>query len=103
VNDAAQPLHISHVRASVNTAPTGASILVDVKLNGTTSILTAPFAIAASTFTGVGVIDDIAWPDPNPATIALATWDPGDYLTVEVTQVGSTIAGSDLTVQVWAG
>jgi hypothetical protein len=77
------------VRASVGTAPTGAAILVDVNKNGTTIFTTQAnrpsIAISGNTATG------------TPQVTALAA---GDYLTVDVDQVGSTVAGSDLTVQI---
>lgn len=75
--------------AAVNTAPTGASLILDVNKNGTTvystqgnrpTIIASAFATAAET-------------TPDVTAIAI-----GDYLTVDVDQVGSTIAGSDVTV-----
>lgn len=81
---------IVEVRASVGTAPTGAAILVDVEKNGTTIFTTQGNrpTIAVSTHTDVSGTPDVT---------ALAA---GDYLTFSVDQVGSTIPGSDLTVQV---
>lgn len=82
---------ISNVRASVGTAPTGAALIVDVNKNGTT-IFTSQSGrpqIAASGNTDVSDIPDVT---------SLAA---GDYLTVDVDQVGSTVAGADLTVQVY--
>ncbi len=77
--------------AAVATAPTGATILVDVNLNGTTIFSTQgnrpTIAVATSATTT----------QPTPNTTSVST---GDYLTIDVDQVGSTIAGSDLTVQV---
>jgi len=80
---------IVEVRASVGTAPTGAAVLVDVNKNGTTIFTggTDRPNIAVSTNTDVG----------TPAVTTLAD---GDYLTVDIDQVGSTVAGSDLTVQI---
>lgn len=82
---------INQVRASAGTAPTGASILVDVNKNGTTIWATQGnrVAIAASANTGTQTTFD---------TTALAA---NDYLTVDIDQIGSTIPGSDITVQVW--
>lgn len=82
---------INSVRASVGTAPTGAALIVDVQKNGTTIWPTNTSnrpTIAISAFTATG----------TPDTTALAL---NDYLTVSVTQIGSTIAGSNLTVQVY--
>lgn len=82
---------IVSIRASVNTAPTGASIIVDVNKNGTTVHTTQSnrATIAVSTFT------DLA------DSIQVASLTTGDYLTVDIDQVGSTIAGADLTVTIW--
>lgn len=85
-----QAMSISTVRVSVGTAPTGAAILVDVNKNGTTIYTTQANRpqIAVSTNTATGN-------SPNVTTLAA-----GDYLTVDIDQVGSTVAGSDLTVQI---
>jgi hypothetical protein len=81
---------IVQVRANVVTAPTGASLIVDVNKNGTTTYGTqsARPTIAASSVTAVG----------GAATVT--TLAAGDYLTIDVDQIGSTVAGADLTVQV---
>lgn len=81
---------VETIRAAVNTAPTGASLIVDVNKNGTTIYTTqsARPTIAASGFTATG---------NSPA---ITTFAAGDYMTVDVDQVGSTVAGSDLTVTV---
>lgn len=81
---------VETVRAAVNTAPTGAALIVDVNKNGTTIYTDQSKrpAIAAGTNTATG---------NDPAITTLA---PGDYLTIDVDQVGSTAAGADLTVTV---
>lgn len=78
-------------RAVCNTAPTGASVIVDINKNGTTIFSTQGNrpTIAA------GTNDSGAIVAPNVTTLAV-----GDYLTVDIDQVGSTLAGSDLTVEV---
>lgn len=75
--------------ASVGTAPTGASLILDVKKNGTTIYSTTGNrpTIAISGFATTT--------EPTPDVTAMAV---GDYLTVDVAQIGSTVAGSDLTV-----
>jgi hypothetical protein len=75
--------------AAVNTAPTGAAIIVDVLKNGTTIYSTTANrpTIAISTFATT------TSPTPDVTTLAA-----GDYLTVNISQVGSTVAGSDLSV-----
>lgn len=75
-------------RAAVNTAPTGASILVDVNKNGSTIYGTQANrpTISASGFSGSG------------GSASGGTFSSGDYIQVDIDQVGSTIAGADLTV-----
>jgi plastocyanin domain-containing protein len=80
---APRALTISQLRASVDTPPTGAPLIVSLRNNGS---IIATATIAAGTNTGT-------------TTLALAV-AAGDYLQADVTQVGSTIAGADLTVQV---
>lgn len=84
--EAAQSLSL--VRAAVGTAPTGQDILVDVKLNLTTSILASPVVITAGTNTGT-------------ATPVVTSMVAGDFLTVDVLQVGTTEPGRDITVVVY--
>jgi hypothetical protein len=93
-NDTGGTRSITSVRASVGTAPTGAAMNIDVRKNGTSasntiftgssiSIPSASFTSGASTSFNSG------------SSLAI-----GDYLTVAISQVGSTVSGSDLTVQV---
>ena len=85
------PYTIVGTRLMVGTAPTGASILVDVNKNGTSIYTTQanrPVIAAGANAGGPGSTPDI--------TSLVA----GDYLTIDVDQVGSTIAGSDLTVTI---
>lgn len=81
---------INGVRASVGTAPTGAAIIIDVKVNGTTIFTTQanrPTIAIGTNASGYVTNMDVA-------TVAA-----GSYVTIDVAQVGSTIPGSDLTVQ----
>lgn len=76
-------------RLMVGTAPTGANLILDIKKNGTTIYTTQanrPTIVAGANSGGPGATPDVT---------SLAA---GDYLTVDVAQVGSTVAGSDLTV-----
>lgn len=78
---------ITRVRAAVGTAPTGGSVVVDVKRNGS-SIFANPAdrpTITAGTFTALG----------TPSTVQIV---PDDFLTVDIVEVGGTFAGADLTV-----
>lgn len=72
--------------ASVGTAPTGASLILDVNKNGTTVFTTQGNrpTIAAAGFNTTT--------EPVPDVTAIAA---GDYITVDRDQVGSTIAGAD--------
>ena len=81
-------LQFWHADLRAATAPTGASIVVDVNKNGTTIFTTQanrPTVAAAGNVSGQAV--------PDVTSLAV-----GDYLTVDIDQVGSTIAGADLVV-----
>jgi hypothetical protein len=90
-NDSGGVLTVVAVRASVGTAPTGASIIVDVNENGTTLYTTQAnrptIAISGNT-TDATLPVDVSVADNN-------------YLTVDIDQIGSTVAGANLTVTVW--
>jgi hypothetical protein len=82
-----QDVEIVAISAMVDTAPTGASVIVDVNLLGTSIFPTSTKpTIAASGFDSGLVVPD--------TTFVAAD----EYLTVDVDQVGSTVAGSDLSV-----
>lgn len=80
-NDFGFTITLATVRASVGTAPTG-SALTAVLAKGGTALATV--SVAADTNTGT-----VAGP---------FTWENGTYLTVNITAIGSTVAGSDLTL-----
>jgi hypothetical protein len=82
---------ITNIVANVGTAPTGASVIVDVNKNGTTLFTTQANrpTIAASAFADTASVPDVV-------TVAA-----GDYITVDIDQVGSTVAGADLVVTVY--
>lgn len=82
-------LELQHVRLSVSTAPTGAALLVDVNKNGTTMFTTQANrpTIAAGAYTETAIT--------APDVVSIAA---GDRITVDIDQVGSTIAGSNLVV-----
>jgi hypothetical protein len=75
-------------RVRVGTAPTGASLIVDINKNGTTL------------FTTQGNRPTIAAAGQLATTTApnVTTFVNGDYISVDVDQIGSTVAGSDLVV-----
>lgn len=88
-NRSSVPWVLTRVYISVGTAPTGADLIVDVNINGTTIFTTQANrpTIAASANTGTSGVPDVT------------TVNVGEYLTVDVDQVGSTVAGSNLVVQ----
>jgi hypothetical protein len=81
---------IINVIASVGTAPTGASVIFDVNKNGTTIFTTQGNrpTITASAFVDTSSVPDVT-------SIAA-----GEYLTVDLDQIGSTVAGADATVSI---
>jgi hypothetical protein len=91
-NDTGRPLTIAAVRASAGTAPSGADIVTDVNKNGVTIFTTQanrPRVLAGSNTSGKIINMDVV------------SLGDGEYLTVDVDQVGSGVAGADLTVQIW--
>jgi hypothetical protein len=79
------------VTLTAGTSPTGAAILVDVNKNGTTIFTTQGNRPTLAAGTTVGS----ASATPNVTAMAA-----GDYLTVDIDQVGSTLPGTDLLVQI---
>jgi hypothetical protein len=80
---------LSSVRASVNTAPTGSTLIVDINEGGST-ILSTKLSIDASELTSTtaataAVISDTALADDAE-------------ITIDIDQIGSTIAGKGLKV-----
>lgn len=83
-------LTIASTTIRVLTAPTGATFIVDVHKNGVTVYTTQGNrpTIPATEFVNTSAAPDIT---------ALTA---GDYITIDVDQIGSTIAGSDLAVTI---
>jgi hypothetical protein len=81
---------ILKVSARVGTAPTGASLLIDINKNGNTgqSIFNGATRI---TIAAASSADNKTTFDGSYGVLAA-----DDYLTVDIDQVGSTIAGADL-------
>jgi hypothetical protein len=89
-NNLGGTLTISKVFLAVGTAPTGAAIIVDIHKSGTT-IFTAQGnrpQVAAGEHTGY------------TTTIDVITLEDGEYLTADIDQIGSSVAGENLTVHV---
>ena len=82
---------ITQVRASVNTAPTGSTLIVDINENGT-SILSTKLSIDASEKTSTtaataAVISDSALADDAE-------------ITIDIDQIGASIAGAGLKITI---
>lgn len=83
------------VKSSVRTAPTGASLIVDIKESGST-ILSTLLSIDAGAKTSTTSVAPVVISDVNLANDA--------EMAIDITQVGSTIAGAGLKVTfIWNG
>jgi hypothetical protein len=80
---------ISNVTATVGTAPTGASLIVDIHKAGTTIFTTQG---NRPTITAGNQDDLSSAPD-------VAAFSADDLFTLEIDQIGSTVAGADLMIQ----
>jgi len=79
---------ITKARAYAKTAPTDASLLFDININGTTIWTTQGDRVAIASGANAGS-------ETSFDVTALAV---DDYVTCDIDQVGSTVAGSDITV-----
>lgn len=89
-NDTGVAWQIISVRAQVEEAPTGAAVVIDVNLGGTTIFTTQanrPQIAAGQNYGAKAVPDVTAVPD-------------GSYLTVDIDSVGTITYGADLTIQI---
>ena len=82
-------MSLTAVRANVNTAPTTATIIVDIN-EATTSILSTKLSIDATEFTSTTAA--------TPAVISDGSLADDAEITIDIDQVGSTIAGKGLKV-----
>lgn len=80
---------LTDVRAFVATAPTGSSLICDIKKNGV-SILATLITIDA----GEKNSEDAT----TPPVISDASLSKDDEITVDITQIGSTVAGAGLKI-----
>lgn len=92
-NDSNVPRTVREVEVNLGTAPTGAGLVVDVKKGGTTVFAQTADrpTVAATQYRGSA----LATKTGDPVIVR-----PGEYLTVEVVSVGSTVAGADVSVKV---
>jgi hypothetical protein len=82
---------LNDVRANVNTAPVGSTIIVDINVGGA-SVLTTKLSINVNEETSEAV-------GTTPAVIAAGTAPASDAeITVDIDQVGSGTAGKGLKV-----
>lgn len=85
---APQNLTIKKIWLIVRTAPTGAAIIVDINKNGSTiwtnQANRATIAIGSTS--------------GNTTSFDITSLVPGDYLDLDIDQIGSTVSGEDLTV-----
>lgn len=80
---------LTNVRASVNTAPVGSTIIVDINAGGA-SILSTKLSIDAGAKTSVGAT--------TPHVISDTTLDDDQEMTVDIDQVGSSTPGKGLKI-----
>lgn len=80
---------LTEVRANVNTAPTGSTIIVDINESGST-ILSTKLSIDATEKTSTTA--------STPAVISDANLASDAEITIDIDQIGSTIAGKGLKV-----
>lgn len=80
---------LSAVRASVTTAPTGANLVVDIKESGV-SIFSTTLSIDAGEKTSTTAA--------TPAVISDANLADDAEITIDITQIGSTVAGAGLKI-----
>ncbi len=83
------PFTVTEVRASVATAPTGAALTVDINEGGT-SILSTKLTIDASEKTSESAA--------TPPVISDASLADDAEITIDIDQIGSTVAGAGLKV-----
>jgi hypothetical protein len=81
---------LNGLRASVNTAPTGAALIVDVNEAGSTLMTTNKLSIDATELTSTTAATAATLTDTALADDAL--------ITIDIDQVGSTVAGAGLKV-----
>lgn len=81
---------LTGVRANVNTAPTGSTIIVDINVTGTGTILSTKLTIDASEKTSTTAA--------TAAVISSASIADDAEITFDIDQVGSSVAGAGLMI-----
>lgn len=82
---------IQGISAAIATAPTGANLIIDINKNGSTI-----FTNQANRPTIVAGTNE----DAEVTNMDITSMAIGDYLTVDIDQIGSTVPGADLTVMI---
>lgn len=80
-------LTIQSCRLRVKTAPTSADIIVDLNKNGTSVFSTRPTIAAGAVIGGA------------QAVISTTNLTAGDYVSIDIDQIGSGTAGADLIAE----
>lgn len=89
-NQTTHPLTIQGVYLNADTGPTGQDLIADIHMDGTT--------IFTNQAHRPRILDGAN--DGNSTDIDVSAWAVGSYLTMDVDQFGSTLAGGNLTVTV---
>lgn len=84
-------LRITGVLISAGTAPQGADLVADVMLDGGGSVYISP----ADRPTVLDGTNEGLAPQPNSPNL-----NEGHYLTVDIVQIGTAVAGSDVDVRI---
>lgn len=87
-------VNISNVQARVKTAPTGSGIRVDLNKNGNTSIF------SPTEYIEIAATENSATVTSSGLSVTHAVLAAGDYLTVDIDQVGSTDIGANLSISI---
>lgn len=83
---------ITKISATMATAPTGANMIADVEVNGTSVMASSKVVIeVAETST------DTAGTQP---TVTASNYNEGDMLSIDIEQIGSTAPGKDLILYI---
>jgi hypothetical protein len=80
---------LASIRASVTTAPTGSTLIINIKENGTT-VFSTLLSIDATEKTSTTAATHAVLSDTSLADDA--------EITIEITQIGTTVAGAGLKV-----
>lgn len=81
---------LTEIRASVTTAPTDAALIIDVNQNGSSVVATERPAILAGEKTSTT--------STTPGVISTSALTDDAEITIDIDQVGSTVAGAGLKV-----